>query len=45
MHQKCPDGFEIDREGEVVTGSTQHLNVGEATIAKFPKNRPEIMPE
>jgi oxalate decarboxylase len=23
----------------------QHLNVSEATIAKFPKNRPEIMPE
>src|ERR1700720_654822 len=23
----------------------QHLNVSEATIAKFPKNKPEIMPE
>ena len=23
----------------------QHLNVSEATIAKFPKNKPEVMPE
>jgi oxalate decarboxylase len=23
----------------------QHLNVDEATIAKFPNNKPEIMPE
>jgi oxalate decarboxylase len=22
----------------------QHLNVSEATIAKFPKNKPEVMP-
>jgi oxalate decarboxylase len=23
----------------------QHLNVSEATIAKFPKDKPEVMPE
>jgi oxalate decarboxylase len=23
----------------------QHLNVDEATIAKFPNNKPEVMPE
>jgi hypothetical protein len=31
MHQKFPQGFVIDHEGEVVTGTTQHTNTNTET--------------